>query len=277
MMDDPRIGDSSCILLKRTYHEHMAESVASLDKLRRRLARLENVRPRDEAVCFSTGHEAVDAWLGGGLGRGRLHEVVAVEGEEAGSAAGFGAMLGVRAGEGRPLLWLRTEAAERRCGRLYAIGLGELGLDGGAVLVGLVADDAALLKAANDAARCAGLGALLVECWGDPKALDLTATRRLMLAAEASGVTVLLLRMAAAESPSAADTRWRVSAAPSVPLADGTLAGAPGHPVFDIELLRRRAGPAGRNWRVEWDRERRAFQEPATAPLSGVVLPVAAV
>ncbi|MDB5679483.1 hypothetical protein [Sphingomonas bacterium] len=253
----------------------MAESVASLSKLRRRLARLEQARPRDEALRFATGHAGIDACLGGGLGRGRLHEVVAEDGE-AGSAAGFAAMLGLRAGEGKPLFWLRTEAAERRCGRLYATGLGELGIAGGTVLVGLVADDAALLKAANGAARCAGLGALLVECWGDPKALDLTATRRLMLAAEASGVTVLLLRMAAAESPSAADTRWRVAAAPSVPLADGTPAGAPGHPVFEIELLRRRAAPAGATWRVEWNRERHAFQDPATAPLSGAVLPVAA-
>jgi protein ImuA len=255
----------------------MAESVASLSKLRRRLARLESTRPREEgARFFTTGHSAMDAWLGGGLSRGRLHEVMAANGEEAGSAAGFGAMLALRAGEGRPLLWLRTEVAERRGGRLYATGLSELGIDGGAVLVGLVADDAALLKAANDAARCAGLGALLVECWGDPKPLDLTATRRLMLAAEASGVTVLLLRMAATESPTAADTRWRVAAAASVPLADGTPAGAPGYPAFEIELLRRRAGPAGVTWRVEWNRERRAFQDPERAPLSGAVLPVAA-
>ncbi|MEO5492647.1 MAG: hypothetical protein ABIR08_01315 [Sphingomonas sp.] len=254
----------------------MSESVASLSKLRRRLARMESVRPQDGAARVATGCAAVDDWLGGGLGRGRLHEVMAAEREDAGSVAGFAAMLALRAGEGRPLLWLRTEAAERQSGKLYASGLGELGLDGGAVLVGLVADDAALLKAANDAARCAGVGTLLVECWGDPKPLDLTATRRLMLAAEGSGVTVLLLRMAAAESPSVADTRWRVRGAPSVPLEDGTSAGAPGHPVFEIELLRRRAGPAGVTWRVEWNRERREFQEPATAPLPGAVFPVAA-
>jgi len=253
----------------------MPESVASLSKLRRRLARLERAAPR-ETVRFATGCDAVDGWLDGGLSRGRLHEVVAGEGGDAGAAAGFGALLALRAGEGKPLLWLRTEGAERQGGKLYAGGLVELGLDGGAVMLGLVADDAALLKAANDAARCAGVGALLVECWGDPKPLDLTATRRLMLAAEASGVTVLLLRIAANETPSVADTRWRVEPAPSVPLADGTAAGAPGHPAFDVELLRRRAGPAGAKWRVEWNRERRVFQQPAAAPLSGAVLPVAA-
>ena len=255
----------------------MSESVASLSKLRRRLARMESVRPPDVGARVTTGCAVVDDWLGGGLCRGRLHEVMAVEREDAGSVAGFAAMLALRAGEGRPLLWLRTEVAERQSGRLYATGLGELGLDGGAVLVGLVADDAALLKAASDAARCAGVGTLLVECWGDSRALDLTATRRLMLAAEASGVTILLLRMAATENPSVADTRWRVKAAPSVPLADDTTEGAPGHPVFEIELLRRRAGPADVAWRVEWNRDRREFQESAAAPLPGTVFPLAAV
>ncbi|QDZ07077.1 hypothetical protein FPZ24_05920 [Sphingomonas panacisoli] len=254
----------------------MPESVASLSKLRRRLARIEGVRPRDDGARVATGCAAVDDWLGGGLARGRLHEVMALAREDAGSVAGFAAMLGLRAGEGRPLLWLRTDAAERQCGTLYASGLGELGLDADAVLVALVEDDAALLKAANDAARCAGVGALLVECWGDPRPLDLTATRRLMLAAETSGVTVLLLRMAATESPSVADTRWAVRASPSVPLADGTPTGAPGHPVFEIELLRRRAGSAGVTWRVEWNRDRSIFQEPAATPVSGAVLPVAA-
>ncbi|MBS0480540.1 MAG: hypothetical protein JSR79_14730 [Proteobacteria bacterium] len=254
----------------------MPESVASLSKLRRRLARIENVRPRDVATRVATGCLSVDDWLGGGLVRGRLHEMLAVEREDAGSVAGFAAMLALRMGEGRPLLWLRTEAAERQGGKLYATGLGELGLDGGDMLFGLIADDAALLKAANDAARCAGVGTVLVECWGNPRVLDLTATRRLMLAAEASGVTVFLLRMAAAEGPSVADTRWRVAAAPSTPLADGTSEGAPGHPAFEIELLRHRAGPAGVTWRVEWNRERRTFQEPAETAISGAVLPVAA-
>ncbi|MBN8807867.1 MAG: hypothetical protein J0I47_06480 [Sphingomonas sp.] len=252
----------------------MPESVASLARLRRRLARLERAPPRD-GVRFATGHAAVDRWLGGGLSRGRLHEIVAAASEDAGAAAGFGAMLAMLAGEARPLLWLRTDAAERRGGKLHAGGLHAVGVAVGAMVLALVADDDALLRAANDAARCAGIGALVVEAWDDPRALDLTATRRLMLAAEASGVTVLLLRIAARESPSVADTRWRVAPSSSRPVADGG-EGAPGHPAFEIELLRRRAGPAGGVWRVEWNRERRAFQEPEAAPLPGVVLPVAA-
>jgi len=250
----------------------MSESVATLARLRRRIARIEGARPHDSPDRFATGHAAIDAWLGGGLARGRLHEAMVEDPSDAASLNGFSAILAMLAGEGKPILWLRTERDEKRGGRLYATGLEELGLHGGDLLLGLVKDDDALLKAANDAARCAGLGALVVELWGDPRPLDLTATRRLMLAAEASGVTVLLVRAAARESPSVAETRWRVSPAPSTPL----VADAPGPPGFDIELLRRRAGPAGQRWRVEWNRETHAFQSPAATPLSGAALPVAA-
>ena len=71
--------------------------------------------------------------------------------------------------------------------------------------------------------------------------LDLTASRRLALAAEQSGVTLLMLRLEAEPVPSAADTRWAVSAAPSQALE----ANAPGPPQLEIELLRRRVGPFG--------------------------------
>lgn len=250
----------------------MPESSASLARLRRRVARIEGARAVGDARRFATGHVAIDAWLGGGLARGRLHEMLANDGEDAGTLSGFAAMLALRVAAGKPLLWLRSEAAERQAGKLYATGLCEIGLSGDGLILGLLADDAALLKAANDAARCTGLGTLIVETWGEPKSLDLTATRRLMLAAEASGVTVLLLRAAARESPSVADTRWRVAPAPSTALA----ADAPGSPAFDLELLRRRAGPAGHRWRVEWNRERRTFQPPASQAISGVVLPMAA-
>jgi protein ImuA len=100
---------------------------------------------------------------------------------------------------------------------------------------------------------------------GQSPRLDLTASRRLALAAEKSGVTLLLLRIDAQASPSAADTRWQVAAAPSQALE----ANAPGPVALDIELLRRRAGPAGMRWRVEWNRDACAFREPA---LSGAVV-----
>jgi protein ImuA len=264
------------------HNKNMSDSSLVLAQLRQSLERLEPRRSVDQAERFSLGHDPVDRALGGGLALGRLHEIFA-EADEAGSCAGFAALVGLRAGamrggRGAPLLWLRTEAAQKQAGRLHATGLGELGLDPAALLLGLAPDEPALLHAAAEATRCAGLGVLLVECWGPMRAFDLTASRRLMLAAEASGVTVLVLRILTQLQfqPSAADTRWRVAAAPSTALE----ADAPGAPMFDLELLRRRAGSPAGPWRVEWDRDRSSFQEPAETgakpPLSRPVFPVVA-
>ncbi len=209
----------------------------------------------------------VDAWLAEGLGRAQLHDIYAVEDEDGPSGAGFGIAAALAAGA-LPLLWLRTEACERSQGRLHATGLIELGLSADSLVLGVVADEAALLRAAADAARCAGLGTVLIESVGRAPGFDLTATRRLMLAAESSGVTILSLRIGAQPAPSAAATRWGVAAVPSTILE----ADAPGIPAFDVECLRRRGGPAGQRWRVEWDRDAKSFRG---ASLSGAGLSVA--
>src|SRR3546814_206749 len=117
--------------------------------------------------------------------------------------------------------------------------------------------------------RCGGAGALIVEVWGSAPALNLTASRRLALAAEKSGVTALLVRADATPCPSAAQSRWEVQSLASAPLE----ANAPGGPAMEIELLRHRAGLAGRSWRVEWDRDRLCFSEPAL-PRAVVPFPI---
>jgi protein ImuA len=149
--------------------------------------------------------------------------------------------------------------AARELGELYPPGLAEFGADPEAVLTVRARDGAAALRAGHEALRCAALGAVAIETWGAPKALDLTATRRLARAAEKAGTSALLIRLNAEPVPSAALTRWRVRAAPSVPLA----ADAPGMSVFDVELLRHRAGLPPGTFRVEWDRDQTVFREPA--------------
>jgi protein ImuA len=247
----------------------MRESVDTLAMLRRDLASIAGDGRLSADGRFATGHETLDAALDGGLARGRVHELFAAEADDAASAAGFAAMLSMRVAANTPILWLRTDEAERRGGRFHAPGLAELGGDPDALVLGIAPDAKALLKGAADAARCAGLGALVVEFWGKCPALDLTASRRLALAAEQSGATLLMLRLEAEPSPSAADTRWAVSAAPSFALE----ANAPGPPQFEIQLLRRRAGPSGMRWRLEWDRDQTIFREPA---LPGAVVPLPA-
>ncbi len=209
----------------------------------------------------------LNRWLTHGIPRGKLHEIFAVNQEQAASAAGFAVALASYT-DAAPLLWLRTQNVQRRAGLLHAHGLVDMGLNVSSLFLATVPDESALLRCAADAARCSGLGAVLIEAWGRAPAIDLTASRRLMLAAERSGVTVLMLRVGASPVPSAAETRWEVSAQPSMVLE----ANAPGAPCFEIELLRQRGGPAGKSWRVEWNRDQKKF---LAASISGAGVSVA--
>ncbi|TPG15704.1 hypothetical protein [Sphingomonas oligophenolica] len=240
--------------------------------MRESSALIESLRRAAPFGVSAGARDPVEAWLRQGLARAQLHELYALDAQDAAAATGFAVALAIAAGA-LPLLWIRTDDAERRHGRILGAGLVELGMAPTALVIASVADEAGLLRAAADAARCAGLGTLVVESHDRAPRIDLTATRRLMLAAEASGVTVLLLRLGAEPTPSAATTRWGVTAIPSTPLPTD----APGHPSFAVELLRRRGGPAGARWRVEWKRDDRYFAPIAdSAPLSGARLPVAA-
>lgn len=216
--------------------------------------------------------DAPDAWLGKGLARAQLHEIYAAHAADGPAAIGFAVALTLAA-EALPALWVRTEKDERQAGRLHATGLAELGLSPDSLVLVLVPDETALLRVAADAARCSGLGTLMIESWGRAAGFDLTATRRLMLAVESSGVTVLSVRVGAEPVPSAAATRWGIAATPSAALE----ADAPGLPAFDVECLRRRGCPAGARWRVEWNRDRRCFDSSFDgAALAGAGVPLAA-
>lgn len=214
------------------------------------------------------GPAEIDRMLGGGLAPGQLHELFARTAGDEASATGLAAMFALRlAGEAAPILWLRETAAQRRAG-LHGPGLADLGLDPGRLVLGVLPDARALLRAGVDALRCAALGAVIIEIGGDPALLDLTATRRLALAAEGSGVTPLLLRLrGATPMPSAARTRWQAASAAS----HSPGANAPGRTTLTLALLRQRGGAAGLDWTVEWDRDAACFR---AAALPGARLPL---
>jgi protein ImuA len=100
------------------------------------------------------------------------------------------------------------------------------------------------LWAMEEGLRCAALSAVIGELWGDPRVLDFTATRRLAVAAERSGVPCWLVRLAGTANLSGARMRWRVGSAPS--LANPLDGKAPGAPAWDAELFRARGFPPGR-------------------------------
>jgi protein ImuA len=221
-----------------------------------RIAVLRSSLARDaqDYSCAALGHEAADACLRGGLRLGALHEVFAEAGHES-AATGFAAALAARAG--KHLLWIRQDFSAAEHGEVSATGFLALGLNPARILLLRVADAQSALRAACDALSCAGLGAVVIEILGNPKILDLAASRRLTLAAARKGVTAILLRFSANPDASAAETRWLVRCARSPREKENW-----GDPVFDAQLARNRHGRTG-HWVMGWSAQDGHFREQA--------------
>lgn len=221
-------------------------SAAQLASLRAQIRALEGgVSPR--VLPFAVA--ALDETLpGGGVALGALHEVMgtAADEEDGAVAAAFAAGILAR-------MVQRTEGRVLWCAGsddLYAPGLAAYGLAPDRLILARCRSDEEILWAMEEGLRSAALAAVL----GEIAVLPPTAGRRLQLAAEASGVTALVLRrwrsFAIAEgqrqAPSVAVTRWRVAAAPSRDLGEPGV----GAPLWRVDLLRCRGGrPA--SWLME--------------------------
>ena len=234
---------------------------STLASLRGRIERIEAPCDAQDLTKVALGHAAADAVLRGGLAVAAVHEVFA-ESHQSAAATGFIAGLAGRITSRRPLVWVRQDFSEIESGALSMSGLCELGLDPRLVVTVRATDTDAALRTAADALACDALGAVVLEVWGQARQLDLVASRKLTLAAQASGVTALLLRVAAEPRPSTAETRWIVRAAHSPPSSPWHAWGAP---VIDAQLVRNRHGPVGR-WIMEWKCDECLFNEPAAYP-----------
>lgn len=234
----------------------MSARTSMLAALRGTIDRLEG--EVDVLSRVALGHAGADAMLQGGLVRGAMHEVFAEAGRHGTAASGFIAGLAHRAAEHRPLVWVRQDFTDIESGALSMHGLAELGLDPRNVVMIRAADAESALRVAADAIACDALGCVVLDVWGEVRALDLVASRKLTLAARASGVTGLISRIAATPSASTAETRWIVRAAHSPPGVE-----AWGAPMCEAQLVRNRHGPTGQ-WIMEWNCDECQFNEPST-------------
>jgi len=209
------------------------------------------------------GHAGADANLQGGLALGTMHEVFAEAGRQSAVATGFVAGLANRVAARRPMVWIRQDFTEIESGAVSMSGLAELGLDPRLLVTVRATDVDHALRTAADALACDAVGVVVLEVWGEAKQFDLVASRKLTLAAQASGATCLLLRIAAEPQPSTAETRWIVRAAHSPPASQSWSAW--GAPLFETQLVRNRHGPVGR-WIMEWKCDECLFGKPAAYP-----------
>lgn len=219
-----------------------------------RISGQQETSPARLAATCSTGIAPVDEALpGAGLGLGMTHEWIL--------EAAF------PPGDWKAPLILLTFLAGQWCvcggaaGMLVAIGrrcwpslwtLRRVGLDLDNCILADPRDDDQRLWAIDQSLRCPGVSAVIADASG----LDMAASRRLQLAAEAGGTLGLLARPPSeVKSLSAAATRWVVS--PRVSESKRVS--------WRVELRRCKAGSlwsgarAGsvREWVLEWDEGRR--------------------
>lgn len=253
-----------------------------LQRLRGRIAALErggnSVRVDSDGEALPFGVTEIDGHLPrGGLVTGAVHEILdddlrkplqdsdkpskyslKAKHEDGfrGAVTGFAAALAGKAQSVRaaPVVWIAPRLSYRES--LYGPGLLEFGLDPAdliAVRIPAGSEFAATaLWAMEEALRAPAVGLVCAEI----EEMNLTASRRLQLAAEAGNGLGLLLRRAprgAALPPTASVSRWRVSSLPGSPADEHER--LPGRPRWKAELLRARGGRP-KTWNLEWRDDR---------------------
>lgn len=267
-----------------------------LQRLRGRIAAIErggnSIRADEAALPF--GVSEIDAHLPwGGLAAGAVHEILDGDGRNSsqgiknktkypvrpkfgeglnGAVTAFAAGLAGRAQNLRaaPVIWIAPRIPGRES--LYGPGLLEFGLDPAHLIAVRVPSNsdftATALWVMEEALRAPAIGMVCAEI----EEMDLTASRRLQLAAESGGGLGLLLRPAPRNSgesslpPTACISRWQISSRPGAPAdAPWLPARLPGRPRWQTELLRARGGRP-KTWQLEWRDDR---HDPDTGRTAG--------
>jgi protein ImuA len=222
----------------------------------------------------------LDRMLRGGLCGGALHEIAPGAPSDGAAACGFALALAARfmaaAPAGRSaIVWIVEDFAAIEGGAPYGPGLALHGLDP----VGLILVHAASAKdalwAMEEALKCRSVAAVIGEIWSLEKIYDLTAARRLALAAQSGGASALMLAAGMAGGAdrlaSCAHTRFEVSAHRGV-FARGSPKGSfknapppglplPGLACWSVRVVKARGGEGGVSIALLWDHEEGCFRD----------------
>jgi protein ImuA len=284
--------------------DHAPADATAADKLavlRSQLARLTSAGTvaRREAgggrpPLMPLGLTHVDRHLGGGLARDALHEIagLGVDREQA-TLPAFLALQLIRPyltqhRNGGACLWISPHQDLYAPGLLDGRGLRDGGIDPARLVLVATRNDQETLWAMEEALRADGVAFVI----GEIDQLDLTASRRLQLAAESHGRTAVALRRQRkadpgqrGQAPIAAATRWLIRPLPGLRssqpgqslLRPGQTLVRPGlgNPCWRLDLWRQRNGPAG-SWDITLqDRELRHVEQ-ATRSLQTLSVGLAA-
>ena len=255
------LADAGCIIpeiYKQNQNDIDVSRHGRFDMLRREVAAIDG---RLASARLPLGVESLDSALAGGLALGRVHMLCGRPGHD-GALTGFAVALLRRilaqTDEVAPVVWCPA-AAGGGSGMLYAAGLAALGLDPGRLLIVDSPSPGARLAALEDILRTEGLAAVIVEYDRVSQTSDywMRLARRAQLAAEASGVTGLLLGWPVAAS--GFDSLWHIAPSSAAPsghagrdLSRHSSRHPSWHPCWQVELRHARGG---RPWssQLSWD------------------------
>ena len=255
------LADAGCIIpeiYKQNQNDIDVSRHGRFDMLRREVAAIDG---RLASARLPLGVESLDSALAGGLALGRVHMLCGRPGHD-GALTGFAVALLRRilaqTDEAAPVVWCPA-AAGGGSGMLYAAGLAALGLDPGRLLIVDSPSPGARLAALEDILRTEGLAAVIVEYDRVSQTSDywMRLARRAQLAAEASGVTGLLLGWPVAAS--GFDSLWHIAPSSAAPsghagrdLFRHSSRHSSWHPCWQVELRHARGG---RPWssQLSWD------------------------
>lgn len=171
---------------------------------------------------------------------GAIHEFISDKAVHAASTNGFITALAGKLMRGSgPCLWIGNSR------HIFPSGLKHFGVDPHRILFIHSPRQKDLLWIMEEALKCDALSAVI----GEMQEVDFTASRRLQLAVEKSGVNAFIHRFQPRmENPTAFTTRWKIRPLPSL-----TTDGLPGigRSRWEVQLLKVRNGrPA--HWTIEW-------------------------
>lgn len=209
-----------------------------IEQLKEHIARIEGCAARSGAIPF--GVDAIDRRLPAkGISQGALHEIVGSP-ELADDAAATCFIAGIAARTDGMVIWCL------RWRDLFAPSLYLAGLHPDRIIFVECRDDKGVLAAMEEAVRNEGLAAVV----GELRKFSTTASKRLQLIAEKSGVPAFVFRRWSKIDEiavgTAAITRWRITSAASEALKVASL----GRARWNLSLERVRGGEP-HQWIVE--------------------------
>jgi protein ImuA len=235
---------------------------AKLDDLRRLL--LATLTPSDSGRFFSFGLPALDKHLPRqGLSLASLHEIHAASALDLPAALGFLTALLVSLPESGPIFIITSAQSLASAGQLHGHGFQALGLDPSRITLVEARKETDAFWALEESLRS---GAASAVAGFIAQSLDLKKSQRLSLAAREARRPLLLLRAPKTAVASAAETRWRIAAAPCHREPLGTLASWR----WQVKLERCRNGSTG-EFVLEWFHASHRFG--LAAPLADPALP----